>query len=168
MKKVDNSKVEIIEYRKKYINDVRDLLVAQETEVMKMDEDGLDTIHPDYRIKYTALELADMRKNNGKCYLAMEDGEVIGLVLGTIDQYDKYYYLDYKCPKRGRVLEIIVKKEYRRRGIGHMLMQKLEDYFRSVDCEYIILEVLSYNKTAIAFYNYNNFHERTEAKIKKL
>ncbi len=168
MKKVDNSKLEIIEYKKKYINDVRDLLVAQETEIMKMDKDELDTIHPDYRIKYTALELAEMRKTNGKCYLAVENGEVIGLVLGAIDIYDKYYYLDYKCPKRGRVLEIIVKKEHRRRGIGHMLMQKLENHFRSLDCEYIILEVLSYNKTAIDFYSYNNFHERTETQIKKL
>ncbi len=168
MGKVDNSKLEIIEYKKKYINDVRDLLVAQETEIMKMDKDELDTIHPDYRIKYTALELAEMRKTNGKCYLAVENGEVIGLVLGAIDIYDKYYYLDYKCPKRGRVLEIIVKKEHRRRGIGHMLMQKLEDHFRSLDCEYVILEVLSYNKTAIDFYNYNNYHERTEAQIKKL
>ncbi len=168
MEKKDNSSVEIIEYKKKYINDVRDLLLAQETEIIAMDEDNLDEVHPDYRIKYTALELDMMRKTDGKCYLAMENGEVIGLILGIIDQYGKYDYLDYKCPKRGRVLEIIVKKPFRRRGIGHMLMDKLEKYFKSKDCEYMVIEVLSYNKTAIAFYNYNNYHERTEFQIKKI
>jgi len=167
-KKVDNSNVKIIEYEKKYIKDVRNLLVAQEQEISSMDKDELDRVHPDYRIKYTALELADMRKNNGKCYLAVESGEVIGLILGVIHRYDKYDYLDYKCPKRGRVLEIIVNKKARRRGIGNMLMNHLENYFRSQDCEYIIIEVLSYNKIAKAFYNYNNYHERTEVQIKKI
>ena len=167
-KKVDNSNVRIIEYEKKYIKDVRNLLVAQEQEISSMDKDELDRVHPDYRIKYTALELADMRKNNGKCYLAVESGEVIGLVLGVIHRYDKYDYLDYKCPKRGRVLEIIVNKKARRRGIGNMLMNHLENYFKSQDCEYIIIEVLSYNKIAKAFYNYNNYHERTEVQIKKI
>ena len=132
-KKVDNSNVRIIEYEKKYIKDVRNLLVAQEQEISSMDKDELDRVHPDYRIKYTALELADMRKNNGKCYLAVENGEVIGLILGVIHRYDKYDYLDYKCPKRGRVLEIIVNKKARRRGIGNMLMNHLENYFKSQD-----------------------------------
>ena len=168
MKKTNKTNIEIIEYKKKYINDVRDLLLMQETEIANMDEDNLDRVHPDYRIKYTQLELNEMRKAGGKCYLAIENGEVTGLILGVIDQYSKYDYLDYKCPKRGKVLEIIVKKEFRRRGIGHMLMEELEKYFKSQKCEYIILEVLSYNKTAIAFYNYNNFHERTEVQIKKI
>ena len=167
-KNVDNSRVKIIEYEKKYIKDVRDLLLAQETEIMEMDEDHLDQVHPDYRIKYTSLELQEMKRTNGKCFLAMEDGEVIGLVLGTLTVYDPYDYLDYKCPKRGRVLEIIVKKKARRRGIGRMLMEKLEAYFRSLDCKYIIIEVLAYNKTARAFYDSNNYHDRTAMEIKKL
>ena len=158
----------IVEYTKKYINDVRDLLVAQEQEISSMDIDKLDRVHPDYRIKYTAMELDEMRKYNGKCYLAVENGEVVGLILGIIPQYTKYDYLDYKCPKRGQVLEIIVKKEHRRKGIGNHLMKKLEDYFNSEDCEYIIIEVLSYNTTAKAFYDYNKYHERTEVQIKKI
>ena len=167
-RKIDNSNVKIVEYEKKYIKDVRDLLVAQEQEISSMDKDELDRVHPDYRIKYTALELEDMRKNNGKCYLAIENNEVIGLVLGIIHKYDKYDYLDYKCPKRGRVLEIIVNKKARRRGIGNMLMNHLEKHFKSQNCEYIIIEVLSYNEPAKAFYNYNNYHERTEVQIKKI
>ena len=168
MKKVDNSKLKIVEYEKKYIKDVRNLLVMQEQEISLMDRDNLDRVHPDYRMKYPSLELEEMRKTNGKCYLAIEDDEVIGLILGVIPRYDKYDYLDYKCPKRGKVLEIIVDKKARRRGIGNMLMKRLEDYFKSQDCKYIIIEVLSYNDTAIAFYNYNNYHERTEVQIKKI
>lgn len=167
-KKDNNSNVKIIEYEKKYIKDVRDLLVAQELEISSMDKDELDRVHPDYRIKYTALELKDMHKLNGKCYLALENGEVLGLILGIIPKYSKYDYLDYKCPKRGQVLEIIVRKKARRRGIGRILMKKLENYFISHECKYVILEVLSYNNTAKLFYNSNNYHERTEVQIKKL
>ena len=168
MKKNDNSRVKIIEYNKKYIKNVRDLLVMQEQEIVAMDIDNLDRVHPEYRIKYTSLELEEMKKTNGKCYLAVEDGEVIGLILGVIPRYDKFDYLDYKCPKRGKVLEIIVDKKARRRGIGNMLMKHLEDYFKKQNCEYIIIEVLSYNEVAKAFYNYNSYHERTEVQIKKI
>lgn len=164
----DSLNIKIIEYRRKYINDVRDLLLAQETEISKMDLDNLDRVHSDYRIKYTALELDEMRKSEGKCYLAIEDDKVVGLVLGIIYKYGKYDYLDYKCPKRGQLLEIIVKKTYRRKGIGKILLKELEKYFISQKCEYMVLEVLSYNKIAKDFYKNNDFHERTEFQIKKL
>ncbi len=168
MKRQDNSKVIIVEYERKYIKNVRDLLVMQEQEIAAMDIDKLDRVHPDYRIKYPALELEEMKKTNGKCFLAIEGDEVVGLILGVIPKYDKYDYLDYKCPKRGKVLEIIVDKKARRRGIGNMLMNHLENYFKKQKCEYIIIEVLSYNETAKLFYKYNNYHERTEVQIKKI
>ena len=133
-----------------------------------MDLDELDRVHDDYRIKYTELELKEMRKYNGKCFLAIENKEVIGLILGIIPQYSKYDYLDYKCPKRGQVLEIIVKKDHRRKGVGKLLMKKLEDYFKAQGCKYIIIEVLSYNTTAKLFYDFNDYHERTEVQIKKI
>ena len=52
----------------------------------------------------------EVDENDGKCFLAVENDKVIGLIMGTIIEYDEYDYLDYKCPKRGEITELIVSK----------------------------------------------------------
>ena len=43
--------MEIIEYKDKYLEDCKDLLVELEEYILSIDKDKLDTIHPDYRDK---------------------------------------------------------------------------------------------------------------------
>ena len=47
-------------------------------------------------------------------------------------------------------------------------MKKMEEYFKSVDCEYIIVDVFAYNDKAINFYDKNGYHSRMEVMIKKV
>lgn len=160
--------MEFIEYKDMYLDEVRDLLVELEEHILLIDEDNLDQLHPEYREKMALIELDNIKNQNGKCILAIEDSKVVGLVMGTIPEYEKYDYLDYKCPKRGIVTELIVSKYIRGKGIGRQLLEKIEEYFKSQNCEYVLIDVFAYNDRAINFYNNNGYHARMITNIKKI
>ena len=160
--------MKIVEYNEKYIEDVKDLLVELEEYILTIDEDGLDQLHPEYREKMTLLDLKEVNEKNGKCYLAIENEKAIGLIMGTIIKFDEYDYLDYKCPKEGEITELIVTSKIRSNGVGQLLMKQMENYFKSVGCEYILVDVFAYNKNGIKFYDKQGYHPRMHTGIKKI
>ena len=160
--------MEIIEYNEKYLEDVKDLLVELEKYIISIDEDNLDQLNPDYRDKMTLLDLKKINDNNGKCYLAIENNKAIGLIMGIIKEFNDADYLDYKCPKEGEIVELIVTNKIRNNGIGQRLMNKMEEYFKSVGCEYILVDVFAYNKKGLEFYNKQGYHPRMYTEIKKI
>ena len=160
--------MKIIEYEDNYLNDVRDLLTELEEYIVSIDKDNLDQVHPDYHKKMALLDLEEIKNNNGKCYLAIDNSKTVGLIMGCIFPYDQNDYLDYKCPKRGEITELIVTNKTRSKGIGQKLINRMEEYFKSLNCEYVIVDVFAYNDIGKNFYNKNNFHTRMETMIKKL
>ena len=160
--------MKIIEYKEKYLEDIKDLLVELEEYIVSIDKDNLDNLHPDLREKLPILNIERIKNNNGKCYIAVENDKAVAVIMGIVRQYDKYDYLDYKCPKEGVITELIVTKRLRSSGLGKQLIQKMEDYFRSIKCEYAIIEVFAYNVPAINFYNKQGYHTRCLTDIKKL
>lgn len=48
------------------------------------------------------------------------------------------------------------------------LLVELEEYFRSIGCEYISIEVFAYNKMGINFYEKHGYHTRDLFDIKKI
>ena len=160
--------MQIIEYEKKYLEDVKDLLVELEEYILSVDKDELDQLHPEYREKMAKLDLQEVEENEGKCYLAVENGKAIGLIMGTIIKYDEFDYLDYKCPKEGEITELIVTSKVRSNGVGQALMNKMEEYFKSLGCEYILVDVFAYNEKGINFYDKQGFHPRMHVGIKKI
>ena len=160
--------MKIIEYEDKYLEDVRDLLVELEEYIVSIDKDELDQVGIDYREKMALMDLEEVNKNNGKCYIAVENNKAIGLIMGCIFPYDEKDYLDYKCPKKGEITELIVSKKATGRGIGKVLMNKMEEYFKSLGCEYILLDVFAYNVNAIKFYEKEGYHSRMYKEIKKI
>ena len=160
--------MEIVEYEEKYLEDVRDLLVELEEYIVSIDKDGLDRVHFEYREKMALLDLEEVKNNKGKCYLMLDGNSVVGLIMGYVREYDKYDYLDYKCPLSGEISELIVSKEARGNGIGQKLMQKMEEYFKSINCEYIFIDVFAYNENAIKFYEKEGYHSRMLIDIKKI
>ena len=160
--------MKIIEYKDKYLEEVKDLLVELEEYILEIDRDNLDQLHPEYREKMAILDLNEAKNNEGKCYLALENNHVIGLIIGYVRKYDEYDYLDYKCPRSGEISELIVSKNTRSKGIGKILMQKIEDYFKKINCEYIFIDVFAYNKNAIKFYNSLGYHTRGLINIKQI
>lgn len=160
--------MQIIEYEDKYLEDVRDLLVELEEYILTVDKDELDQLHPEYREKIALLDLEEVKENDGKCFLAIENDKAIGLIMGTIIKYDEYDYLDHKCPKEGEITELIVTSKIRSKGIGQALMNKMEEYFKSVGCEYILVDVFAYNENGIKFYDKQGYHPRMHVGIKKI
>ena len=77
-------------------------------------------------------------------------------------------HLDYKCPRRGEITELIVTNKTRSKGIGQKLINKMEEYFKSIGCEYVIVDVFAYNDIGKNFYNKKNYHTRMETMIKKI
>ena len=160
--------MKIVEYEEKYLDDVKDLLVELEEYIVSIDKDSLDQLHPEYKEKMALLDLKEVNDNKGKCYLAVENDKAVGLIMGCIRPYDEYDYLDYKCPKTGEITELIVTKKIRNKGVGQLLINKMEEYFKSLDCEYINIDVFAYNENAIKFYNKNGYHHRMYIDIKRI
>lgn len=160
--------MQIIEYDDKFLEDIKDLLVELEEYILKIDVDNLDQLHPDYRDKMAILDLEKVKQYNGRCYLALEDNKAVGLIMGIIPNYDENDYLDYTCPKRGKITELIVSNKIRSKGVGQLLMSKMEEYFKSVDCEYVAIDVFAYNLNAIKFYEKQGYHTRMLVDIKKI
>ena len=160
--------MQTVEYEDKYLEDVKDLLTELGEYIVSIDKDNLEQIHYEYHEKMALLDLNKIKENNGKCYLAIENNKVIGLIMGIIRKYDKYDYLDYKCPKEGEITELIVTSKTRSNGVGQALMNKMEEYFKSVKCEYILVDVFSYNDNAFKFYSKGGYHTRMHTMIKKI
>lgn len=160
--------MKIIEYEDKYLDDVRKLLTELEEYIVSIDKDELDRVHPEYYDKMALVDLEEVNKNNGKCYLAIDDNKVLGLIMGTIPPYDEYDYLDYKCPKRGVITELIVTSKVRSNGVGNTLMNTMEEYFKDNGCEYVLVDVFAYNNNAIKFYEKKGYYPRMYTDIKKL
>ena len=160
--------MKIIEYNEKYLADIKDLLVELEEYIISIDEDELDQLHSEYREKMAILDLEEVSDHNGKCFLAVENDKVLGLVMGIIPPYDEYDYLDYKCPNIGEVTELVVSKNARSKGVGQELMKHIENYLKSQGCEYIKIDVFAYNENAINFYDKQGYHPRMHINIKKL
>ena len=158
----------IIEYNEKYRENCKDLLVELEEYIVEIDEDHLDQVHPDYREKMFEKSLKEVKEKNGKVYLAVENNQIVGLIIGCIREYDEYDYLDYTCPKMGVVIELIVSKKSRGKGLGKELMKKMEQYFQELGCEYILIDVFSYNHKAMNFYKNEGYHSRMNTVIKKI
>ena len=158
----------IVEYSDEYLEDIKDLLVELEEYIISIDKDCLDQLHSEYRDKMALLDLNEVKNYNGKCYLYIQDSKAVGLIMGTIPPYDEYDYLDYKCPKKGEITELIVTKKIRSKGIGQKLIAKMEEYFKSLGCECVLVDVFAYNEAGKKFYNKNHYHTRMEIMIKKI
>jgi len=161
--------MQIIEYNDKYFEDATDLLVELEEYIVSIDKDNLDQVGENYRKNILSVDLEEVNNNEGICYLAIDENDkAIGLIMGIIIKYDEDDYLDYKCPKSGRITELIVTNKVRANGVGKMLIDKMEEYFKKKNCKYILIDVFGYNDNAIKFYSKKNYHTRMLDMIKKI
>ena len=149
----------IIEYDSKYDEQIKDLLVQLQRYLADMDKEGYNIVGDGYRDKYFEKTLEEVKKCNGKILLYKDDEKIVGLIVGIINNDETIRY-DFKAPKRGRITELVVGKEYRGKGIGKELLLKMKEYLKSNGCEKIMIAVFGYNESAIRFYKENGFHIR--------
>ena len=149
----------IIEYDEKYKEEVKDLLVELQEYIISIDKEKYNIITKEYRDNYFNKTMDEIYKYEGKMYLYKDNDKITGLIVGLINNLEESTY-DFKCPKRGRITELVVSKHYRKSGVGSILLHSMEDYLKSVGCKDILLGVFAYNENAIKFYEKNGYHIR--------
>lgn len=155
----------IIDYNSKYDEDIKRLLIELQEFIVSIDEEKYNVINEDYGNNYFNKTMEEVNKYEGKIRLYLDEGKVVGLIVGLInnEEIDSY---DFKSPKRGRITELVVSKEIRNKGIGKLLLSNMEDYLYSVGCKDILIGVFAYNNNAIKFYEKNGYHLRMVDMIK--
>ena len=155
----------IIDYSELYKEDVKNLLLELQEHIHSVDPEGYNIVGPDYRELSFVDTMEDVNKYNGKIMLYLENDEVLGMVIGLINNDTEETY-NFRAPKRGRISELVVKKDVRSKGIGSILLKSMEDYLHSVGCESILIGVFAYNNEAVKFYEKNGYHNRMLDMIK--
>lgn len=157
----------IIEYDSKYDKDIINLFIELQIHIADLDREGYNILTANYGHLYLKKTLEEVKKYNGKILLYKIDQDILGLVVGLInnDAEDSY---DFKAPRRGRITELIVSEKKRSKGIGKKLLKAMEGYLISQECSDVLLGVFAYNDRALKFYEENGYHVRMLEMTKKI
>lgn len=160
--------MKIIEYDSIYDEQIKDLLVELQNYLIDIDDWHTQVMIPEYRENIFKLDMNKVKKQNRKIYLSIENGIVNGLIIGIVEEKDEIDKLTNDCAKTGSVLELVVKSNIRSNGIGKSLLDKIEEYFRSIYCKRINIEVFGPNKKGLNFYEKNDYIIRDAIVSKRL
>ena len=158
----------IIEYDSQYDEQIKDLLVELQNYLIDIDDWHTQVMLPEYRESNFKMDIEKVKKQDGKIFLAIKNNIVIGLVIGIVEEKDEIDKLTNDCAKTGSVIELIVKNNIRGNGIGKTLLEKIEEYFKSIDCKRINIEVFGPNKKGLNFYKKNDYIIRDIIVSKKI
>lgn len=159
--------MEIIEYKKELSIAVQNLFTELQEYISAIDREKYNIVTENFGEKYLLKTLIETEKENGKILLAEENGEIIGLVVGIINN-EKEETFDFSVPKRGKITELIVSEKYRFEGVGKKLLGAMEGYLKSVGCEGVMGDVFAYNENAKKFYRKNGYFSRNIEMMKKV
>ncbi len=149
--------MEIIEYNSKYDEQIKDLLVELQNYLIDIDDWHTQVMLPEYREGNFKMDMTKVKNQEGKVYLSIENNMVIGLIIGVVEEKDEIDKLTNDCVRTGDIIELIVKNNIRGKGIGKALLERIEDYFKSIDCKRINIEVFGPNRKGLNFYEKNNY-----------
>lgn len=96
-----------------------------------------------------------INSNMGDFIVAEFDNEIIGLI--HIEEDKTPPYPSVKPHKYACIVDFIVKEQYRKQRIGHLLLERAKSWTESRKLEYIELMVLENNQTAQKFYQQEQF-----------
>ncbi|MDP6561479.1 MAG: GNAT family N-acetyltransferase [Candidatus Peribacteraceae bacterium] len=99
------------------------------------------------------------RKKKEMIYIAEESGVVLGCITGIIHTISDDHLERYPS-KDGVIQEVFIHPDYRKQGVGAMLIQKMEEYFWSQDCSTVKLDCFAKNQKAHAFYKKLGYEDR--------
>ena len=142
----------IVEYNKKYNEQIKELLIELQNYLIDIDDWHTQVMVPEYKEKYFELDMEKVKMQNGKIFLSIEDELVNGLIVGVVETVDEVDKLTNDCAKTGEVLELIVSKKNRGNGVGKILLNKMEEYFKNIGCIRTNIEVFGPNVSGLNFY----------------
>lgn len=110
--------MKVIEYDKKYDEQIKDLLVELQEHLIKIDNWNTQVMSKDYREDSYNIDIQKVKEQSGKIYLAEQNDRIVGLVIGVVSKLDEIDIITNDCAKTGIVLELVISKDYQRSGIG--------------------------------------------------
>lgn len=159
--------MKILEYESKYDNDIKNLLEELQEYIISIDPYHFNIMNDDYKEKIYEKDMDEVQKYNGKIYLALDSNQIVGLIIGVIRK--PLIEFDYeRLNNMGEVIELIVTKKTRSKGIGYQLLDKMENYFKEQNCNTINIDVFGYNDIGQNFYFKNGYHNRMMTVSKKI
>jgi ribosomal protein S18 acetylase RimI-like enzyme len=126
------------------MKDIHDLVV--ELAVYEKSPEEVYTDQDEYK--------QDFENGLFNCLVAEDNGKILGIAI---------YYMAYSTWK-GKMMyldDLVIRKEYRRLGIGGMLFQAFLTESKAVGCRLVKWQVLDWNELAL------NFYSRFDAVIEK-
>lgn len=160
--------MEIIEYTKKYEENVKDLLVELQEYIVDIDDWGLNILTPEYRETYFKTNIKPYLTKENKILLAVENNTVLGMIFGKVKYYKETDKCNYVCPKSCEIAELIVSKSARKIGVGKKLLEAMEEYFRLLGCKFCHIDVFEPNASGLRFYEKAGYKTRMRTVSKKL
>lgn len=89
----------------------------------------------------------------GVCFVAEIDGNIVGYLAGAIKGSESWRAVK----KRAELENMLVKKEYRGRGVGSKLVQQFLKWSKKQKAEKVLVVAYTTNQKAIKFYKKNKF-----------
>lgn len=136
--------------------------------IVEVDTEKRVMRRPEFGELYTNWVLDVVEKNQGVIYFAEKGDEIVGCIAGFIHTQGPVDVAQSVPSKAGRVQELYVDANYRGHGVGKMLMEKCEAYFRTNGCDVVAVEVFAPNKNAYAFYRACGYIDRDINLMKRL
>jgi len=147
--------------------------IAEATEKLHEYVVALDPIKrlrkmPGY-VEHTTSELFEtIEKQEGKIFVAEDDGKFIGFVAGFTMKQSEENLLSVIPSKLGVISDVYVDDAYRGQQLGTNLMEKMEAHLKDMGCDAIWIDIVAFNTTAHSFYNKLGYTDREIGLIKKI
>ena len=91
-----------------------------------------------------------LKRNPTTSFIAEDNGKIIGTILAGHDG------------RRGIFHHVVVAPEYRKQGIGKMLVNSAAEALRKEDIHKVLLVVFTHNENGNQFWEHMGFTERTD------
>ena len=91
-----------------------------------------------------------LKRNPTTSFVAEDNGKIIGTILAGHDG------------RRGIFHHVVVAPEYRKQGIGKMLVNSAAEALRKEDIHKVLLVVFTHNENGNQFWEHMGFTERTD------
>lgn len=111
----------------------------------------------DYYLKF-------ITSKNKWCYLAEEDNKIVGFILFNLEKRDHFW----RVKAVGYVDLVFVVKDYRKKGIGKLLLNKAYQIFKEKKIDYVKLSCQLGNMSAHKVWKHLGFKDYRVDMYKKL
>jgi len=110
-----------------------------------------------------------IKTKQGKIYIAESEVGKMGFIAGFIgDKQGDENLLEVVPSKSGVISDLFVAEKYRGNKIGSQLVEQMEAYLVSQNCDSIWVNTNSFNEGALKLYNLSGCKEREVSMMKKI